>query len=35
MAVKIAATKGDPAKMAVHHQLFLELGIGIAEGLYL
>lgn len=35
MAVKIAATKGDPAKMPLNHQLFVELGIAVAEGRYL
>ena len=35
MSVQVAATKGDPAKMAQNHRLFLGLGIQIAEGLYL
>jgi hypothetical protein len=31
-AVKLASIKGDPVKIADTHRLFLELGIGMAEG---
>ena len=31
-AVKVTATKGDPARIADTQRLFVELGIGVAEG---
>jgi hypothetical protein len=35
MAVKLASTKGDPIKIADRHELFVRLGIGVAEGRFL
>ncbi len=34
MSIKVAATKGEPAKMMQNQKSFVELGIGIAEGRY-
>jgi hypothetical protein len=31
-AIKLAAAKGDPTKMADAQRLFVELGVGVAEG---
>jgi hypothetical protein len=35
IAVKVASTKGDPAKIAFNQRALIELGIGIAEGRFL
>jgi hypothetical protein len=35
MAVKLASNMGDPIKMADRHELFVRLGIGVAEGRFL
>jgi hypothetical protein len=35
MAVKLASTRGDPVKMADRQKLFVDLGIGTAEGRFL
>jgi hypothetical protein len=34
-AVKLASTKADPVKIVETHRLFVELGIGVAEGRFL
>lgn len=34
-AVKLASTKRDPVKIVETHRLFLELGLGVAEGRFL